>query len=50
MFYLESAVETAIHLFHLMNKAGIVPVPQQDPGEDAIDGKNQQENSVQGQL
>lgn len=30
MFYLESAVETAIHLFHLMNKAGIVPFPQQD--------------------
>lgn len=40
MFYLESAVETA----------GIVPIPQQEAGEDVINGKNQQENSVQGQV
>lgn len=48
LFYLESAVEAAVELFHLMNKAGIVPTLQQELGKDLINQKIWQENSDQG--
>lgn len=50
MFYLESTVGTAIHLFYLMNKADIVPILQQEPGKDDTNRKNWEGNSVQGQV
>lgn len=50
MFYLDSTVGTAIHLFHLMNKAGIVSILQREPGKDVINRKNWQENSLQQQV
>lgn len=48
-FYLESTVATAIDVYHPMNKAGIVPILQEQ-GKDVISKKNWQQNGVQGQV
>lgn len=48
VFHQESTVDTAVQLFHLMDKAGIFPTLQQELGKDLINRKIWQENSVQG--